>query len=181
MWADSRGTMSRFRQTRKKSRLPFASVHLVWCVIKKKQQQRTGLARAGSNRLSAYHAQVGLQQLGGAWKRWWPVCRIAVLLSDGCGCRCCYCCRCCFVVCLCLLTRVDVLFHPRSMVLGRACGMPPTGTNIVVLALKTELTAESSYTEQLDVVRLGVGMMVWVPYYCFAAVYCLSLPLLLLL
>ena len=67
------------------------------------------------------------------------------------------------------------------MVLGRACGMPPTGTNIVVLALKTELTAESSYTEQLDVVRLGVGMMVWVPYYCFAAVYCLSLPLLLLL
>ena len=63
-------------------------------------------------------------------------------------------------------------------------GMPPTGAgaNIAVLVLKTELTAGSSYTKQLAVVGLGVGMMVaWVPYYCSAAVCCLSLPLLLLL
>ena len=68
--------------------------------------------------------------------------------------------------------------------LGHAGGMPPTGAgaNIAVLVLKTELTAGSSYTKQLAVVGLGVGMMVaWVPYYCSAAVCCLSLPLLLLL
>ena len=66
--------------------------------------------------------------------------------------------------------------------LGHACGMPPTGGNIAVLVLKTELTAGSSYTWQLAVVGLGVGMIVvWVPYYCSAVVCCLSLSLLLLL
>ena len=60
--------------------------------------------------------------------------------------------------------------------------MPPTDANIAVLILKAELTAGSSYTTQLAVIGLGVGMMVvWVPYYCSAAVCCLSLPLLLLL
>ena len=66
--------------------------------------------------------------------------------------------------------------------LGHACAIPPTGANIAVLVVKTDLTAESSYTKQLAVVGLGVGMMVvWVPYYSFAAVCCLSLPLLMLL
>ena len=46
------------------------------------------------------------------------------------------------------------------MVLGHACGMPPTGANIAVLVLKTELAAGSSYTLQLAVVGLGVGRMV---------------------
>ena len=50
------------------------------------------------------------------------------------------------------------------MTLGHACGMPPTGANIAVLVLKTELDAGSSYTKQLAVVGLGIGMMVvWVP------------------
>ena len=68
------------------------------------------------------------------------------------------------------------------MVLGHVCRIPPTGANIAVLVSKTELTVGSSYNQQLAVVGLGVGMMVvWVPYYCSAAVSCLSLPLLLLL
>ena len=66
--------------------------------------------------------------------------------------------------------------------LGHVCRIPPTGANIAVLVSKTELTVGSSYNQQLAVVGLGVGMMlVWVPYYCSAAVSCLSLPLLLLL
>ena len=36
--------------------------------------------------------------------------------------------------------------HPRGMVLGHAGEMPPTGANIAVLVLKTDLTAGSSYT-----------------------------------
>ena len=44
--------------------------------------------------------------------------------------------------CLCLLARVGVLCHPRGMVLGHVGGMPPTGANIAVPVLKTELTAE---------------------------------------
>ena len=122
--------------------------------------------------------------MGWALERWWPVCRTTVLLCDVCRYRCCCCCCCCgcFVVCLCLLERVGVLCHPRDLVLGHAGGMPPTGANIAVLVLKTELTAGSSCTLQLAVVGLGVGMLVvWVPYYCSAAVCCLSLPSLLLL
>ena len=71
---------------------------------------------------------------------------------------------------MCLLERVGVLCHPRGVVLGHAGGMPPTGANIAVLVLKTERTAGSSYTQQLAVVGLGVGMMVWAAYYCSAAV-----------
>ena len=55
----------------------------------------------------------------------------------------------CFVfacVYLCLLARVGVLGHRGGTALGRPCGMPPTGANIAVLILKTEFTAESSYT-----------------------------------
>ena len=62
--------------------------------------------------------------------------------------------------CLCLLAHVGVLCHPRGVVLGHAGGMPPTGANIAVLVLKTELAAGSSYTLQLAVVGLGVGRMV---------------------
>ena len=47
---------------------------------------------------------------------------------------------------LCLLARVGVLCHPTGIVLGHACGMPPTGANIAVLVLKTEPTAGSSYS-----------------------------------
>ena len=110
------------------------------------------------------------------------MCCTGVLLCDVCR-FCCYCCcGCCFFVCLCFLARVGVLCHRRGMALGHACGMPPTGANIAVLVLKTELAAASSYTSQLAVVGFGVGMMVvWVPYYCCAAVCCSSLPLLLLL
>ena len=37
----------------------------------------------------------------------------------------------------CLLARVGVLDHRRGTTLGHPCGMPPTGTNIAVLILKT--------------------------------------------
>ena len=78
------------------------------------------------------------------------------LLCAVCRCRCC-----CFVfACLCLLARVGVLGHRRGIALGHACGLPPTGANIAVLVLKTELAAGSSYTLQLAVVGLGVGRMV---------------------
>ena len=70
--------------------------------------------------------------------------RTAVLLCDVCCCRCCCCC--CFVDGQCLLSSVGMRCHPRYMVLGRACGVPPTGANIAVLVLKTELTVGSSYT-----------------------------------
>ena len=56
-----------------------------------------------------------------------------------------------------MLARVGVLCHLRGMVLGHTCGMPPTGANIAVLVLKTELTAGSSYTWQLAVPGSWVG------------------------
>ena len=36
--------------------------------------------------------------------------------------------------------------HPGDMVLGHACGMPPTGANIAVLLLKTWLAPDLTYT-----------------------------------
>ena len=50
------------------------------------------------------------------------------------------------VVLLFVYERVGVLCHPRGLVLGHAGGMPPTGANTAVLALKTELATGSSYT-----------------------------------
>ena len=52
----------------------------------------------------------------------------------------------CFCLCPCLLARVGVLDHRRGTALGHMWGIPPTGANIAVLELKTELTAGSSYT-----------------------------------
>ena len=91
------------------------------------------------------------------------------------------CCCCCFVVGLCLLAGVGALGHRRGMALCYACGMPPTGANIAVLLLNTELAAGSSYTYHLPVVGLGVGMTVVGIPYCCAAVCCLPSSLLLLL
>ena len=50
------------------------------------------------------------------------------------------------VVLLFVYERVGVLCHPRGLVLGHAGGMPPTGANIAMLVMKTELTAGSRYT-----------------------------------
>ena len=94
--------------------------------------------------------------MGWALKRWWPVCRTALRLCDVCRCPCC-CCWCCFVVCPCLLVRVTaVLCHPRGVVLGHACGIPPTGANVTVIVLKTEITAGSSYTYETCVLAPSI-------------------------
>ena len=47
---------------------------------------------------------------------------------------------------LCLLARIGVLGHRKGTALGHPCGMPPTGTNIAVLLMKTWLAPDSTYT-----------------------------------
>ena len=106
----------------KKSRLPFASVHLTWCV---KINHNSSRAPAWSG-LVAIVSALAPASLG-----------VVVGLGVGTMMACAVLLCCCvmsvavvvdvvvavfFIVCLCLLARVGVLYHPRGLVLCHAGG-----------------------------------------------------------
>ena len=113
------------------------------CKNKSQQQQRTGLVRAGSHRLSARHASwlvvvgLGVGTIVACVPYFYAavmsvVVDVVVVVT---------------VVLLVVYVYMRVMgcsCHPRGLVLGRAGGMPPTGANIAVLVLKTDLTPGSS-------------------------------------
>ena len=129
----------------KKSRLPFDSVHFAWCV----KRNHNSSSAPGWSGLVAIVSALAPREFGvSSWVGRW---------NDGGLCAVLVCCCLMSVIVVvvsdavvllfvCLLERVGVLCHPRDLVLGHAGGMPPTGANIAVLVLKTELTSWSSYT-----------------------------------
>ena len=131
----------------KKSQPPFASVHLAWCV---KRNYNSSSAPGWSGLVAIVSALAPRNFGGSSWVGRW---------NDGGLCAVLLCCCVMSVVVVvvvavavvllfvCLLARVGLLCHPRGLVLGHAGGMPPTGANIAVLVLKTELTAGSSYCD----------------------------------
>ena len=117
-WADSRGTMSRFGQTRKKSRLPFASVHLAWCV----NRNQNSSSAPGWSGLVAIVGALATRELGcSSWVGRW---------NDGGVCAVLLCCCVMSVVVVVVAVAVVLLFvYVWLRVLGslsskRSCARP---------------------------------------------------------